>query len=71
MRGSRDLFAVLAASQDLADATGGAFDITQGPVIRLWREARAIGRVPDGAALREASARSGFRKLHLDAQRER
>jgi len=66
VRGSRDLIRVLAAAQDLAVATGGAFDITQGPVIRLWREARASGRMPDGAALREASARSGYRKLHVD-----
>jgi thiamine biosynthesis lipoprotein len=65
---SKDLFAVLAASQDLAEATGGAFDITQGPVIRLWREARKTARVPDPTALREAASRSGFRKLHLDAE---
>jgi thiamine biosynthesis lipoprotein len=62
---SGDLFAVLAASQDLAERSGGAFDITQGPVIRLWREARRTGRAPDAAALREAAGRSGFRKLHL------
>jgi FAD:protein FMN transferase len=66
VRGSRDLIRVLAASQDLAVATGGAFDITQGPVIRLWREARASGRLPDSDALREASTRSGYRKLHVD-----
>jgi thiamine biosynthesis lipoprotein len=66
-RVSEDLFAVLAASQDLAKATGGAFDVTQGPVVRLWREARKTGRVPDPAALREAASRSGFRRLHLDA----
>lgn len=64
---SPDLFAVLAASQDLARATNGAFDITQGPAVRLWREARRAGRMPDPAALRDAAARSGFRKLHLDA----
>ncbi len=64
---SDDLFAVLRASQDLAEATGGAFDITQGPVVRLWREARKSARLPDPAALRAAAARSGFRKLHLDA----
>ena len=68
---SEDLFAVLARSQELAEATGGAFDITQGPVIRLWREARKSGRVPDHAALHEAATRSGFRKLHLDAERRR
>ena len=65
---SEDLFAVLARSQELAEATGGAFDITQGPVIRLWREARKTGRVPDPAALQDAAGRSGFRKLHLDAR---
>jgi thiamine biosynthesis lipoprotein len=66
---SGDLFTVLRASQDLARATDGAFDVTQGPVVRLWREARRAGRLPDPDALREASARSGFRKLHLDAAR--
>lgn len=64
---SDDLFTVLRASQELADATRGAFDITQAPVIRLWREARRTGQVPDSAALQDAAKRSGFRKLHLDA----
>lgn len=67
VRVSDDLFAVLQASQDLAAATGGAFDITQGPVVRLWREARRTGRRPDAAALAGAQRLTGFRKLHLDA----
>lgn len=66
---SDDLFTVLAASQELAAATDGAFDVTQGPVIRLWREARKTSRLPDAAALKEAASRSGYRKLHLDAGR--
>ena len=66
---SRDLFVVLARSQELAEATDGAFDITQGPVIRLWRDARKTGRVPDHSELQEAARRSGFRKLHLDTNR--
>jgi len=64
---SDDLFTVLAASQDLAEATDGAFDVTQGPVIRVWREARKVSRLPDADTLREAASRSGHRKLHLDA----
>jgi thiamine biosynthesis lipoprotein len=64
---SDDLFRVLAASQKLAEETGGAFDITLGPVIRLWREARRNNRLPDSEALREAGTRCGYRKLHLDA----
>jgi thiamine biosynthesis lipoprotein len=64
---SEDLFRVLAASQKLAEETGGAFDVTLGPVIRLWREARKNNRLPDVEALREAGGRCGYRKLHLDA----
>ncbi len=69
VRVSDDLFTVLAASQDLAAATGGAFDITQGPLIRLWRDARATGRLPDAGAITAAEHRGGFRKLHLDRSR--
>lgn len=66
---SDDLFAVLRASQSLAEATDGAFDITQGPVIRLWREARRTGRVPDAEALRRAARRTGHGYVHLDEHR--
>jgi thiamine biosynthesis lipoprotein len=65
---SDDLFAVLCAAQGLAHATDGAFDITQGPIIRLWREARKTALLPDPAALTDAADRSGFRKLHLDKE---
>ena len=67
---SKDLLTVLAASQQLADATDGAFDVTQGPVIRLWRAARATGRMPEAAALNDAAGRSGFRKLHVNVTDE-
>jgi thiamine biosynthesis lipoprotein len=64
-----DLFTVLEASQKLAEETGGAFDVTLGPLTHLWREARAQRRVPEASAVREAAARSGYRKLRLDAAR--
>ena len=67
---SKDLLTVLAASQELAEATAGAFDVTQGPVIRLWRGARATGQMPEADALNEAASRSGFRKLHVDVARQ-
>lgn len=69
VRVSDDLFTVLRASQALAEQTHGAFDVTQGPVIRLWREARKTGRLPDESALKEAGTRTGYRKLCLDARR--
>jgi FAD:protein FMN transferase len=68
VRVSEDLFAVLSASEQLAQVTGGAFDVTQGRVIRLWREARKSHRLPDPEALRAARASGGYRKLHLDAR---
>jgi FAD:protein FMN transferase len=65
---SGELFPVLEAAQKLAEATGGAFDVTVGPVTHLWRTARKSGHIPEAAAIRAALARSGYRKLHLDAE---
>lgn len=62
---SDDVFRVLAASQQLAEESGGAFDITLGPVIRLWRTAREMHQWPDSTALQNAGRRCGYRKLHL------
>ena len=64
---SQDLFRVLAASLKLSEESAGAFDVTLGPVIRLWRQARTDHRIPPAEALREAAARCGYGRLHLDA----
>ena len=63
---SGDLFRVLAASQKLAAESGGAFDVTVGPVVRLWREARKEQQLPDPDMLDAALSHCGYRKLHLD-----
>ena len=70
VRVSDDLFRVLEASQKLAAETGGAFDVTLGPVIRLWRAARKNGHPPAEEALAEARGRTGYVKLHLDSGRQ-
>lgn len=62
----RDLFNVLSVSQQLSQDTDGAFDITVGPLTRLWREARRERRVPEQADVQQALSRCGFRKLQLD-----
>ncbi len=61
---SADLLIVLTHAQRLAADSGGAFDVTQGPVIRLWREARRLKRLPAPADLIDAADRSGY--THLD-----
>jgi thiamine biosynthesis lipoprotein len=61
---SDDLFAVLDASQKLSLQTGGAFDVTIGPCVRLWRIARFRKSLPVPEKLAEARKAVGFR--HLD-----
>jgi thiamine biosynthesis lipoprotein len=65
---SNDLFVVLEHAQRLAAETGGAFDVTIGPVVRLWRQARRERRLPSPRELDEVRHRTGYRHLHLDAQ---
>jgi thiamine biosynthesis lipoprotein len=62
---STDLYTVLTASRSLADRSNGAFDVTLGPVIRLWREARQTGQLPTEDQLAAAANRTGYSKLHL------
>src|SRR5581483_4813388 len=64
---SDDLFRTLQAAQKLAQASGGAFDVTVGPVVRIWREARREHQMPDGDMLDAALSHCGYRKLHLNA----
>jgi len=62
---SADLYRVLEQARRIAQETGGAFDVTIGPLIRLWREARRSGTLPDSGAIHAARGRSGFQKLRL------
>ncbi len=61
-----DLFRVLSLSQQFARQTGGAFDVTSGPLIQLWRRARRTRQLPDTGRLTQARKVSGYRKLTLD-----
>jgi thiamine biosynthesis lipoprotein len=67
---SRDLFTVLAAAQDQAVRSDGAFDVTCGPLSRLWRRARRQGALPDPSELMAARLLVGPAGLELkDAAR--
>jgi thiamine biosynthesis lipoprotein len=63
---SRDLFRVLDAAQGLAARTGGAFDITVGPLSQLWRRARRQVELPPPGDLAAARALSQYTLLNLD-----
>ena len=63
---STDLFYILQRSVEISRLTGGAFDITAGPIIRLWRRARRTGEMPDPDLMKQAMAASGYQHLHLN-----
>lgn len=67
------LMDLLLFCRDLYGLTVGRVDVTLGPVLALWHEAREAGmdhpehaRLPDGDALREAMTHVGFDKVELD-----
>ncbi len=64
---SPELFAVIQAAQEVSIATGGAFDVTVGPLVNFWGfgpEAR-IERPPAEDAIVAARARVGYRQVEL------
>src|SRR5947207_11795670 len=65
---SDDLFRVLEKSQEVAKLSDGAFDVTIGPVVRLWRKARKPHQLPDPKELAQARELVGYDKVRLDAK---
>jgi len=65
---SDDLFRVLERSQEVAQLSDGAFDMTVGPVVRLWRQARRTHELPDPKELAQARELVGYRNVRLDSK---
>lgn len=63
---SKDLFDILAVSQDVSTKTGGVFDATLGPVVQMWRHATRKGIFPPEEEIRDALAHTGYSKLKMD-----
>lgn len=63
---SADLFTVLATAREVSARTGGAFDVTVGPLVRPWRRAARRGELPDPERLERARASVGWRWVELD-----
>jgi FAD:protein FMN transferase len=66
VRVSHDLWVVLQRAQSLAERSGGAFDVTVGPYVNLWRQARRQGTLPDPARLQKARLSVGYKQVRLD-----
>ncbi|RKY08228.1 MAG: FAD:protein FMN transferase [Planctomycetota bacterium] len=63
-----DLFKVLEIAVEYSRQTGGAFDVTVGPEVELWRKAEETHALPPEAELAQARSKVGFEKLILEAR---
>lgn len=63
---SQDMWAMLSRSQEFSRATDGAFDITVGPAVGLWRIARKQAKLPADADIQTALGSMGFNLIELD-----
>jgi thiamine biosynthesis lipoprotein len=63
---SPELFFVLKTGQEIAQRSDGAFDMSIGPLVQLWRISRRTQRLPDEKTLAEAKSRVGYEKLILN-----
>lgn len=60
-----DLFRIVAESIELSRGSGGAFDVTVGPLVEAWREAARRNRPPDAAELAASRSAVGYEKIRL------
>jgi len=65
---SRDMLVVLSRAVALSRKSDGAFDVTVGPLVRLWRKARRMKQLPATAELDAARAVVGYRYVRVDEE---
>ena len=63
---SKELLEVLTFGQQLAQISNGAFDVTMGPLTRLWRIARHQKKLPATEKINLALGRTGYQKLLIN-----
>ena len=68
---SHELLFVLCRALALSQKTDGAFDVTVGPFVKLWRRARRQKRLPSRQRLKDAKSVVGHRFVHLDEKARR
>jgi thiamine biosynthesis lipoprotein len=63
---SPDLFRILQKSIAVSGRSEGLFDVTVGPLVRLWRQARKTAILPKRSEIQAARRLVGWRHIHLD-----
>ena len=67
---SRESFDLLRACIGYSAASDGAFDITVGPLMKVWGFYKGSGRFPHRAEIRGALANVGYRNMELDEKQQ-
>jgi thiamine biosynthesis lipoprotein len=63
---SPDLWFLLRRSAAVSRHTRGAFDVTVGPYVQLWRRTRRQGQLPGAEALEQARKAVGYQYISFD-----
>lgn len=66
MKISPELFRVLSACAGYSRESEGAFDITVGPLMKVWGFYKGSGHLPHRAEVQAAMTKVGYRHMHLD-----
>lgn len=65
---SDHLFEVIERSLEISRTTNGAFDITVGPFIKMWRETRQTKELPARDELNRTNKAVGYEKIKLNRE---
>lgn len=60
------LYEIIMLSKNAFDKSDGSFDITMGPLVKLWRNARKTKQFPDRKTMRSILGLTGFNKVIMD-----
>lgn len=71
VRVSEPLYRVLKTADSISASTGGAFDMTVGPFVELWRISRRMGELVPEEEVQEAARSVGYRNIRFDDARRR
>lgn len=67
---SGELFQLLAACQEYSRESDGAFDISVGPLMKVWGFYKGTGHLPHRAEVMAAIEHVGYKHVRLDAARQ-
>ncbi|MGE5567918.1 MAG: FAD:protein FMN transferase [Rhodospirillales bacterium] len=63
-----EVFRLLSKCMEVSRESEGAFDISVGPLMKVWGFYRGKGRLPSGEEVAQALKKTGYRKIQLDAE---